>query len=513
LEAGGYTSRDDSHAPFGRAPRDPALMALPRWVRACDAVAVAALVLAACVLLFGGFAATLGPLRLSVRSPGRILFVALAFTLVRHVAWPAQPLHVRLRAWLQTRSHESPASLAAAAGASRVAVILVGYFAVLTVGYSHAEVGFQLSSDPILNLPARFDAGWYGGIAQDGYYFQGRWDVQQNLVFFPAFPMLMRAAGYLTGGFEPGVAKPWRLARILWGGVFISILAFVWAASYLARLARDTIGPDRAAATVALLAAYPFALYFSSPYTEGVFLLGTVGAFYHFRRREWAPAAAWGALVGLTRPNGCLLSVALASMMIEEAWRARSGERSATRRPGTNESAPLASRLAPRALIPGLFAASAPGLGMLIYSAYVQHVTGSWFGWARLQVTWGRTFVGLAPIARGLGWIQNEGLLRVVGGLPFDALNALGLLFALVLLWPTVRRVGVAGAVLVLLNVVPPVVSGGVLSMGRMTSTLFPLFLALAAIVPPRMVTPLVTVFAIGQGLAATLFFTWRPLF
>jgi hypothetical protein len=29
----------------------------------------------------------------------------------------------------------------------------------------------------------------------------------------------------------------------------------------------------------------------------------------------------------------------------------------------------------------------------------------------------------------------------------------------------------------------------------------------------PRAVTPLVTCFAMAQGLAAVLFFTWRPLF
>jgi hypothetical protein len=39
------------------------------------------------------------------------------------------------------------------------------------------------------------------------------------------------------------------------------------------------------------------------------------------------------------------------------------------------------------------------------------------------------------------------------------------------------------------------------------------LFLALAAIVPPRAVTALVTAFAVGQALVAIVFFTWRPLF
>jgi hypothetical protein len=49
--------------------------------------------------------------------------------------------------------------------------------------------------------------------------------------------------------------------------------------------------------------------------------------------------------------------------------------------------------------------------------------------------------------------------------------------------------------------------------MGRLTSTLFPVFLALAAVLPSRTVPPLVTAFALAQGLAAVLFFTWRPLY
>jgi hypothetical protein len=86
-------------------------------------------------------------------------------------------------------------------------------------------------------------------------------------------------------------------------------------------------------------------------------------------------------------------------------------------------------------------------------------------------------------------------------------------IFALLMLWPVARRLGLAYAAFVLVNLVPPLLAGGVLSMGRLTATLFPLFLALAASVSPRAVPPLVTAFALGQGLAAVLFFTWRPLF
>ena len=85
--------------------------------------------------------------------------------------------------------------------ASRVGVLAVGYLAVVTIGFAPSATGLELSADPLLNLPARFDAGWYGGIALDGYSFEGRFDKQQNVAFFPAMPLLMRAVGVLAGAF------------------------------------------------------------------------------------------------------------------------------------------------------------------------------------------------------------------------------------------------------------------------------------------------------------------------
>ena len=470
-------------------------LAPPNWIRAADAAAIAGLALGLFVLLFGGFVLHLGPVPLRVHAPERLLFVAIALIVIRHTAHPSTPLHRRVLRALNARGPGSAAAIVPAALTSIMVVLLVGYLAVVTIGVDRRLVGFELSPDAAFNLPGRFDAGWYAGIALDGYSFEGRWDKQQNVAFYPAFPMLMRAVGYPAGAFAPGVPHERRLLRLLWGGTILSIVAFAWAGLYLWRLARDTIGEDRAGPAIALLAAYPFALFFSAPYTESLFLLGAVATIYHFRRGELVTAAAWGLLVGLTRPNGCFLSVVLAVMIFE---RLRVSEIS--KFPNSQISKLLAS-------------AAAPGIGMLIYSAYVRHLTGSWFGWARLHEAWGRSYSGLAPVERAYGWITDEGLLHVVQGVPYDTLNSLGLIFALIMLWPVLRRLGVSYAVFVLVNLVPPMLAGGVLSMGRLTATLFPLFLALAATVPPRAVPPLVTAFAIGQGLAAALFFTWRPLF
>jgi hypothetical protein len=471
---------------------------LPLWVRLLDGAALAALLLTAFVFLFGGFAIyfSLSPLR--VHSTGRLLFIGLALVAVRHAAYSASPLHRRIVEWVKGGS-ERPALNAAALGlSSRVAVLFIAYMAVVTIGVNAATTGFEMSHDKLSNLPARFDAGWYGGIALGGYYFGGDFKRQQNVAFFPAFPMLMRAFGYPIGAFGPGLPAEKRMVRLLWGGVIISLAAFAWASAYVWRLARAIAGEAAATGAVALLAAYPFSLYFSAPYTEAVFLLGAVGAVYHFRRDEWVRAGAWGMLVGLTRPNGCFLSVVLAAMIAERLWRTR-------RQP---------SLLAEFPTVKSLAAAAMPGAGMLAYSAYVHQLTGRWFGWARLhEAAWGRSYEGLAPVQRAYGWITDEGLFHVIEGVPYDTLNSLGLIFALLMLWPVLRRLGPALALFILINVVPPMLAGGVLSLGRLSSTLFPAFIALAAISSPRLTQALVIAFAIGQGLAAAIFFTWRPLF
>lgn len=463
---------------------------MARLAKLADAAAVLAGLLGLYVLVFGELVVYLGPLPpIRAHDASRLLFVAVALMAIRHVLVSEDPLHRRVMRGLRIPG-DSPRGVARFAVATRIGVLVVGYFSVVTIGLASGDPGFVVSRDPVGNLPARYDAGWYGEIALEGYAFQGRFDRQQNLAFFPAFPMLERVASYPLGAFAQGAPRDRALARVLWAGVIISIVAFAWAAVYLWRLARDTIGEARAFDAVALSAAYPFALFFSAAYSESLFLLGAVAAIYHFRRNEFVAAAAWGLLVGLTRPNGCFLSVVLALFAVRQVTRS-SGRQIAT----------------------SLVAAAAPGIGMLIFSAYVKHLTGAWFGWARLHETWGRSYEGLAPMARAYTWISQEGLLHVIQNIPFDTLNAMALILALAMCWAVFRRLGLAYGVFILINVAPPMLAGGVLSMGRLTATLFPIFLALAAVLPPRAVTPVVTLFALGQGLAAALFFTWRPLF
>ena len=60
---------------------------------------------------------------------------------------------------------------------------------------------------------------------------------------------------------------------------------------------------------------------------------------------------------------------------------------------------------------------------------------------------------------------------------------------------------------------IPPLLMGGLTSMGRVTSVLFPTFVWLAAAIAPRQRTAWVAAFAMLQAVCAAAFFTWRPLF
>jgi hypothetical protein len=476
----------------------PAIRPTPPGARAADAAAAVLVALTLWIATGSGSRYQIFDLVITFRRFVLLPYAAMSVLVVRHILWP-RPSALRYlktaHAWILARPDFAAALRASVA--TRPTVLLVGFFAVIAIGLP-VTPNFMPSSDPLANLPARYDAGWYGGIALSGYTRAHTFEIQRNTAFFPAMPLLMRQLGTVYGMRYPTVSRDLKMLRTLWAGVVISIAAFLWAMHYLVRLGRELIGPERAASAALLLAAYPFAVFFSAPYTESLFLLGSLGAFYHFRRGEWLSSSCWGLLVGLTRPNGCFVSVPLAILAAQQVY-----EHRATLTPsGAFKAAGV--RLATAAM---------PGVGMLAFTSYLYVLTGVWLAWSRSHAAWGRTYQGWTPFMNAYDWLHDEPILHVITNVPFNTLNALGVLFGLALTYPVFRRLGAAWGVFVLINLLPPLFAGGVLSMGRLTSTLFPLFLALAVLLPPRAVASWVAAFAMAQGFCASLFFTWRALY
>lgn len=353
----------------------------------------------------------------------------------------------------------------------------VGYLAVALFGYAPNAQPFHEFHNELLDLPLRWDAGWYLQIAANGYEFlrNAGPELQQNVVFFPGYPMAVRVAALFFGNTMP--------AYVL-AAEFVSLVAFGAALAYLYGLARIELSADRATMALWLLAAYPFAIFFGAIYSESLFLAAAAGAFYHVRRDQLARAAAWGFIAGLTRPNGFLLSV------------------------------PLALTAARRRGWPAWVVVAAPAAGVAVYSAFVWQLTGSPVAWLTGHVAWDRHYEGLAKlVVDRYDFIAHAGFQAYANRRPYDLLNAAAVVFVLLTIWPVWRRFGVAYASYVVLNLVPALAAGGLMSAGRLTCVLFPAFFVLASVLPDRNLVGWIATFASMQALVAALFYTWRPLY
>lgn len=376
--------------------------------------------------------------------------------------------------------------------ALRIAAGALGFRVLSAVLALFINVAFPLDAArqmTVYNTPssfwdtfARFDSGWYEGIARDGYSFAegGR----SNIAYFPVYPMLMRHVGRLFGRHH---------AAFYLGGIVVSWTSFVLAMVVLYHLARLDLPRRQAERAVLLTAIFPFAFFFGVIYSESTFLLFTVLAFYLFRRRHWLTGGAAAAFGIATRVTGVLMWPALAWT----AWR----EAEPDARERMFAAAGLALSLA----------------GFAWYCAYVYSATGHPFEWAATLQRWNYQ-VGGAPWTAPftlIGRLVTHPYAFVAGervGL-YDVLYGVtGILFlvAVPFVW---RRLGGPYGLYMLANLLLPLSSGVFEGVGRYCSVLFPCFIWLASIRSRFVATSILVVFALFYTLGLALFTTIHPLF
>lgn len=461
-----------------------------------DRAAVTACALALSVVLFGGIRFAVGSVRLSAMTPWTLGAAAVAMAVIRHSINPYK------RPW--TRTPHPAAGRVAGMGAvdrkvitsiwvtCRIGVLLLGFAAVATLGFPPNARLPSVSDNPLVNLPYRWDSGWYLAIAVDGYH----WDAlagstqQQSVAFFPAYPLLMRAGGAVLGARAPsGTRTRATLERLrtrtLIAGWLLALAASYAALDSLFRWASAVADRRTAFGAVALLSTYPFAIYFSTAYTESLFLLCVLATFNGMRTGRTGMTGAWGLMAGLLRPNGFLVTVPLAML----AWQ----QRPSNWRPWA--------------------AAAMPCVGMLIFAGYLWSLTGHPFAWVEAHAAWGRTRPTWAgSVSQPLEDMARQGMIGYAMSAPYQVVNGAALLLCVSVLPIVWRRLGAPSTLLVLVMLGPPLLAGGLMSMGRVTSTVFPIFVALAQVIPRRHLTVWLVAFALAQGLVAAIFFTWRPM-
>jgi predicted membrane protein len=146
----------------------------------------------------------------------------------------------------------------------------------------------------LLEVWQRWDVVHYQRVAAQGY------TDDESSVFPPLLPALMRLLGQLLGG------------DYLLAGMVISNLAFALALLVLYELARLDYGELVARKATLYLAIFPTAFFLLLPYSESLFLVFVLLAFYAGRHRHWAAASVAAAMASMTKLQGLVLILPLA---------------------------------------------------------------------------------------------------------------------------------------------------------------------------------------------------------
>ncbi len=150
----------------------------------------------------------------------------------------------------------------------------------------------------VIDLHNRWDAYWYLDIAENGYSLRGE-NSQANVVFFPLYPLLIRAFAPLAGG------------NLVLAGWVVSALFLALAACVLVRLTLEFHPGIDPGLPVVFLLAFPTAFFLNAVYSESLFLFLSLSMVYCALKRRFVLAAVWAALASATRVAGVFLLVFL----------------------------------------------------------------------------------------------------------------------------------------------------------------------------------------------------------
>ncbi|HEX8097875.1 MAG TPA: mannosyltransferase family protein, partial [Pyrinomonadaceae bacterium] len=291
-------------------------------------------------------------------------------------------------------------------------------------------------------LAGRGDGGWYIGIAEHGYEKIPFTSGHHNWAFFPLYPLTLRAAAAVTGGYA--------LTGMALSSVFL-LLALVILHKLCLSYGCDQATADRA---VFYAAAFPTSYFYSLPQTESLFLLLTVGSFYAAVRERWTLAGVCGALASATRFVGVLMLPTLLLLY----WQ---------RRRTTLRASALGILLSP--------------LGVPAYALYLRWITGNAFAFRDAHAAWGRGRTGLfiTPLWEYL--THPSEVAPPTGGGNFNLLHVAAALTAFACGYKLLRRREWALSFYTLASIIIPLTTLSVMAATRYVMVIFPVYVVLGA--------------------------------
>jgi Gpi18-like mannosyltransferase len=141
-------------------------------------------------------------------------------------------------------------------------------------------------SNPFYQL-IRWDSLIYLDILKNGY-------TLDTAKCFPLYPILVKFISLFSGD-------------AILAGFFVSWASLVFALFYFWKLLNISDSVETTKRALLLLLFFPSAIFFSTIYTESLFLALTIAFFYHIKKENWAIAAVLGLFAASARTVGVFL--------------------------------------------------------------------------------------------------------------------------------------------------------------------------------------------------------------
>jgi hypothetical protein len=347
--------------------------------------------------------------------------------------------------------------------ATRTAIIVIAELAAVIIG-QRAGQHVQESSHLLLDVWGRWDAVHYLSIAASGYH-------GTDMAFFPLFPLLIHILGAV-------------LANHLIAGLLISNSCFFVGLLFLYRLLEREYDRPVARRAVFYASIFPSAFFFSAVYTESLFFMLTVVAFYYMRGHRWWIAGLAGFFAALTRVEGVLLTI---PFLIE--WYLQYRPQIALRW----------RELLAGALIP---------LGLFVYMAYLWVLRGDPLYFSQVQVKWDRHLaMPWVSVINAVEKIATATQGQTVANQAMELCFTLLMIGVLVGGWKRLRPSYIA---YMALSILVPMSTSSLMSMPRFALVLFPMYAILARWGERPWVNNLIVAFSLPLlGLFTVLFADW----
>lgn len=278
----------------------------------------------------------------------------------------------------------------------------------------------------------KWDCRWYLTIIKDGYDTSFReyprvWYGLANYAFFPLYPYLVKILSTILH------INPVKCGIIL--NQFFILIALIFFYKYLKLIKLEEFSCRFG---VFLLSFSPFSIYFSSLYTEALFVLLSILTFYFLRSKKLFISAILAGFLSATRPVGVMMSLVI---FYDRIIRKRYFH----------------------AIIYSLIAAS----GLLLFMLYLHFHAGDYLAFAHIQKAWNRHGFDTNNLTKQL--------IKLAKDTHNTAIFLISLSMSIYLMYKRYIQEGLFN----LFCILPGVLTGQMMSEGRFCGTLFTFYLSL----------------------------------